>query len=161
MIVPLRMSRRSITRHIYQACQVLWDILQPQELKPPAKDQWFKIARRFGDLWNFPFAVGGINGKHIALDASSNSGSMYYSNKGFPSIVLMAVSDADSCFILVDCGQYGRICDAGVYRTCQISKLLEEGKLNISTSEFKVNSTERTIPFMIVGDEAFPLKSIC
>ncbi|GFR64133.1 hypothetical protein ElyMa_003624800 [Elysia marginata] len=37
--------------------------------------------------------------------------------------------------------------------------MLEKGKLNIPTSEFKVNSTERTIPFMIVGDEAFPLKT--
>ncbi|GFR76285.1 protein ANTAGONIST OF LIKE HETEROCHROMATIN PROTEIN 1 [Elysia marginata] len=155
------MSRRSITRHIYQTYQVLWDVLQPLELKPPTKDQWFKIARRFGDLWDFPFAVGAIDGKHIALNhnAPTKSGSMYYCYKGFPSIVLMAVSDADSCFILVDCGQYGRISDAGVYRTSQISKLLKEGKLNIPTSEFKVNSTRKTIPFMIVGDEAFPLKT--
>ncbi|GFR93675.1 nuclease harbi1 [Elysia marginata] len=84
---------------------------------------------------------------------------MYYCYKGFPSIVLMAASDADSCFILVDCGQYGRISDAGVYRTSQISKFLEEGKLNIPTSEFKVNSTERTIPFMSEGYEACPLKT--
>ncbi|GFS12869.1 nuclease harbi1 [Elysia marginata] len=159
MTVPFHMSRRSITRHIYQTCQVLWDVLQPLELKPPTKDQWFKIARRFGDLWDFPFAVGAIDGKHIALNAPPKSGSMYYCYKGFPSIVLMAVSDADSCFILVVCGQYGRLSDAGVYRTSQISKLLEEGKLNIPTSEFKVNSTERTIPFMIVGDETFPLKT--
>ncbi|GFR71517.1 protein ANTAGONIST OF LIKE HETEROCHROMATIN PROTEIN 1 [Elysia marginata] len=159
MTVPFHMSRRSITRHIYQTCQVLWDVLQPLELKSPTKHQWFKIATRFGDLWDFPFAVEAIDGKHIALNAPPKSGSMYYCYKGFPSIVLMAVSDADSCFILVDCGQYGRISDAGVYRTSQISKLLEEGKLNIPTSEFKVNSTERTIPFMIVGDEAFPLKT--
>ncbi|GFS21938.1 protein ALP1-like [Elysia marginata] len=84
---------------------------------------------------------------------------MYYCYKGFLSIVLKAVSDADLCFILVDCGLYGSISDAGVYRTSQISKLLEEGKLNIPTSKFNVNSTERTIPFMIVGDEAFPLKT--
>ncbi|GFR59468.1 hypothetical protein ElyMa_005386300 [Elysia marginata] len=41
----------------------------------------------------------------------------------------------------------------------EASPLLEEGKLNIPTSEFKVNTTRRTIPFMIVGDEAFPLKT--
>lgn len=159
MTVPFHMSRRSIARHINQTCQVLWDVLEPLELKRPTEDQWFQIAQRFGDLWDYPFAVGAIDGKHIALQKPYNSGSVYYCYKGFPSIVLMAVSDADSCFILVDCGQYGRISDAGVYQTSKFSKLLEEGKLNIPTAGFKVNTTERTIPFMILGDEAFPLKT--
>ena len=158
MTVPFHMSRRSIARHIDKTCQVIRDVLTPIELKPPTEDQWFQISKRFGDLWDYPFAFGAIDGKHIAIQCPNNSGSMYYCYKGFPSIVLMAVSDADSCFIFVDCGQYGRISDAGVYQTSGLSKLLEQGKLNIPTSEFKVNTTERTIPFMLVGDEAFPLK---
>ncbi|XP_041379131.1 protein ALP1-like [Gigantopelta aegis] len=158
MSVPFHMSRRYISRHVFKTCQILWDVLQPLELKPPTEDQWFQIAHRFGDLWDYPFAVGAIGGKHIALENPSNSRSMYYCYKGFPSIVLMALGDADSCFILLDCGQYGRISDAGVYKTSHILKLLEQGKLNIPTAAFNVDSTERTIPFMIVGDEAFPLK---
>ena len=31
---------------------------------------------------------------------------MYHNYEGFPSIVLMLLSDADSCFTLIDCGQY-------------------------------------------------------
>ena len=159
MSVPFHMSRRSLSRHVFKTCQILWDVLQPLELKRTTEDEWLQIAKRFGDLWDYPFAVGAIDGNHIALVNPSNSGSMFYCYKGFPSIVLMALSDADSCFTVIDCGQYGRISDAGVYKISHISKLLEQGKLNIPTAAFKVDGTERTIPFMIVGDEAFPLKS--
>lgn len=88
----------------------------------------------------------------------ANSGSMFYNYKGFPSIVLLALSDADSCFTLVDCGQYGRICDAGVYQNSVISEQLENNQLNIPSDYINVNATDTNIPFVVVGDEAFPLK---
>ena len=139
-------------------CQVIWDVLHPLELPTPTAEQWRMIAKRFGDLWDYPFAIGALDGKHIALQNPANSGSMYYNYKGYPSVVLMALSDADSCFILVDCGQYGRISDAGVYNISRISTLLEEKQLDIPTATFKISGSDIDIPFMIIGDEAFPLK---
>ena len=84
---------------------------------------------------------------------------MFYNYKGFPSIVLMALSDSDSCSTLVDCGQYRRVCDAGVFQGSVISHLLEENQLNIPKGYFKINTSDEQILFMIVGDEAFPLKT--
>ena len=157
MSVPFHMSRTSISRHVMATCQVIWDVLHPLELPTPTAEQWRMIAKRFGDLWDYPFAIGALDGKHIALQNPANSGSMYYNYKGYPSVVLMALSDADSCFILVDCGQYGRISDAGVYIS-RISTLLEEKQLDIPTATFKISGSDIDIPFMIIGDEAFPLK---
>ncbi|KAK3773806.1 hypothetical protein RRG08_011014 [Elysia crispata] len=158
MSVPFHMSRTSISRHVMATCQVIWDVLHPLELPTPTAEQWRMIAKRFGDLWDYPFAIGALDGKHIALQNPANSGSMYYNYKGYPSVVLMALSDADSCFILVDCGQYGRISDAGVYNISRISTLLEEKQLDIPTATFKISGSDIDIPFMIIGDEAFPLK---
>ncbi|KAK3767523.1 hypothetical protein RRG08_003956 [Elysia crispata] len=157
MSVPFHMSRTSISRHVMATCQVIWDVLHPLELPTPTAEQWRMIAKRFGDLWDYPFAIGALDGKHIALQNPANSGSMYYNYKGYPSAVLMALSDADSCFILVDCGQYGRISDAGVYIS-RISTLLEEKQLDNPTATFKISGSDIDIPFMIIGDEAFPLK---
>ena len=160
MSVPFHMHRTTIAKHVMKTCEVLWKVLQPIELKKtPTEEEWLAIARRFGDLWDYPFAVGAIDGKHIALINPDNSGSQFYNYKGFPSIVLMAVCDADSNFILVDCGQYGRISDAGVFGTSKISKRLNEGRLNFPQQAFQVESTESKIPFVVVGDEAFPLKT--
>lgn len=158
MSVPFHMSAETISRHVFKVCQVLWDVLQPLELPFPSKEQWQKIAKRFGDLWDYPFAIGALDGKHIALKKPGNSASMFYNYKGFPSIVLMALSDADSCFILVDCGQYGRVSDAGVYQSSNMSTILEEGHL-IPEQTFKINGSEIEIPYMVIGDEAFPLKT--
>ncbi|KAK6181811.1 hypothetical protein SNE40_009594 [Patella caerulea] len=91
----------------------------------PNKNDWKRLAKRFGDLWDYPFAIGSLDGKHVALVNPMNSESVFYNYKGYPSIVLMALSDADSCFTLVDCGQYRRVSDAGVFQASRISQLLD------------------------------------
>ena len=159
MSAPFHMARNTIAKHVYETCEKLWTVLQPLEMPKPSEEDWKQKAKRFGDLWDYPFAVGALDGKHIALVNPANSGSMFYNYKGFPSIVLMALSDADSCFTLVDCGQYGRVCDAGVFQNSKIYHLLEGNQLNIPNGFFKINTSDEQIPFMIVGDEAFPLKS--
>ena len=102
--------------------------------------------RNISATWDYPFAVGALDGKHIALVNPANSGSIFYSYKGFPSIVLMALSDADSCFTLVDCGQYGRVCDAGVFQNSVIYHLLEGNQLNIPNGYFNINTSDEQIP---------------
>lgn len=158
MSVPFHMSAISIGRHVLHACKVIWNVLQPLELPIPTEAQWQSIAKRYSDLWDYPCVLGSLDGKHIALKTPGNSGSQFYNYKGFPSIVLMALCDADSCFTIVDCGQYGRISDAGVYDASHLSVLLEENKLNIPQQKFKLSGSDVDVPFLIIGDEAFPLK---
>lgn len=159
MSTPFHMAQCTIARHVFETCGKLWTVLQPLEMPKPSEDDWIQMAKRFGDLWDYPFAIGALDGKHIALVNPGNSGSLYYNYKGFPSIVLMALSDADSCFTLVDCGQYGRVSDAGVFQNSVIYDLLERNQLNIPKAYLKICTSNEQIPFMIVGDEAFPLKT--
>ena len=58
-------------------------------------------------------------------------GSCFYNYKGYFSIVLMALVDADYKFIAVDIGQAGRNGDAGIFNHWDLYRGLEEALLNI------------------------------
>ena len=72
---------------------------------PTTPEEWQPIEDQFQDRWNFPHAVGFLDGKHIPIRCSKNSGSLNYNYKKFCSIMLMmVVVDADYKFIWVEAG---------------------------------------------------------
>ena len=91
----------SILREIiYVTLQYTIDVLQA----PSTAEEWQEVARQFEDKWQYPNCIGAIDGKHIAIRAPPNSGSMFHNYKMFYSIVLMAVVDALYRFLIVDVG---------------------------------------------------------
>ena len=52
---------------------------------------------------------------HIVLKAPPNSGTVYHNNKGFYSIILLALVDADYKFLWVDVRANGSTSDCAVY----------------------------------------------
>ena len=77
---------------------------------------WNKIEQKFNTKWNFPNCIGALDGKHIAIVAPWNSGSLYFNYKGTFSLALMALVDADYKFIYVDIGDYGSNADGSVFK---------------------------------------------
>lgn len=119
--------------------------------------EWECIAQQFNKQWNLHNCIGAMDGKHIMIRPPANSGSFYYNYKHRFSIVLLAVVDADYKFIYVDIGCNGRISDGGVFRECSLTKALEEKSLNIPAPS-PLPGRSDPIPYMMVADEAFPLK---
>lgn len=115
------------------------------------------IAKDFEELWQFPHVLGAIDGKHIAITAPANEGSMYFNYKGFHSIILLAVADAHYKFIYIDIGCNGRISDGGVYKNSSLYRLLnKEKKLNVPSASI-IPGTKKIIPYFFIGDDAFAL----
>ena len=125
---------------------------------PTTEEQWKSIAENFQESWNFPNCIGSLDGKHINLKCPNNSGSYYFNYKGTFSIVLMGLVDANYKFLYIDVGCNGRISDGGVFHNCRLLKALEQNSLNIH-SVGELPNDGRKLPYVIVGDDAFSLKT--
>ena len=66
-----------------------------------------------------------MDGKHIGIRASRHSGTLYYNYKGFFSIKLQALVDADYEFIWADIGAQGSSSDAQVFNYSPLRNRLE------------------------------------
>ena len=74
-------------------------------------DEWKELETEFGIRWNVPDALGTLDGKHVALKKSKNSGALYHNYKGFFSIVMLALVDGQYKFRWVDVGTAGSCSD--------------------------------------------------
>lgn len=123
---------------------------------PETQEEWLDISENFEKLWNFPHCIGLIDGKHVVIQCPTKSGSDYFNYKAFFSIVLFAMVDANYNFIFVDVGCEGMISDGGVFKNTQLFKSLQNGHLNLPSAK-PLPGHQISIPYVILGDEAFSL----
>ena len=154
-----RLGHSTVCNIIEDTCGALWCVLAPEYLRTPScADDWKKISEGFYRYWNFPNCIGAIDGKHVVIQAPPSAGSMYYNYKQTHSIVLMAVCDAQYCFTLVDIGDYGHHSDGGVLSHSNFGQAMENGSLSIPEPA-NLPGTTTMLPYVFVGDAAFPLKT--
>lgn len=124
----------------------------------PTPELLLRAANSFASIWNFPNCVAAIDGKHITIQAPAGSGSLFFNYKKTFSIVLLALVDADYRFIAVDVGGYGKNSDGGIFSDSNIGKKLKNGTFGMPKDR-PVIENGKALPYVIVGDEAFPCKT--
>jgi len=91
------------------------------------------------------------------MKAPPCAGSLFYNYKGTHSNVVMAIVNANYCFVVVDIGAYGRNSDGGTFAKSVFGRALLSGSVNLP-NDSNVQGLG-VMPHVIVGDEAFPLKT--
>ena len=156
-----RIRKSTVCGIVRDTSQAIWVALQPIYVRSPSsQEEWKAVSNQFETLWNFPNCVGAVDGKHVAIQAPSNSGSAFFNYKGSHSIILMAVCDAQYKFILVDVGNSGRHSDGGVFSNSTFGKAISDCTLPFPPSRPLPGTLHPSLPYIIVGDEAFPLKNL-
>lgn len=145
---------REITQEV---TQVLWEELKHDYLPEVDGQQWQRYSAEFESRWNLPHCCAAVDGKHVTITCPPNSGSMYYNYKKQYSIVLMAMCDANYNFVGVDIGAYGGNADGSVFAQSAFGYRLLHGELELPQPSALPNGD--VLPYFIVGDAAFPLKS--
>lgn len=85
-----------------------WDYLQEEMIPRPNQEKWLEIADGFQKWASFQHCIAAIDGKHIRIIKPALCGCMFYKNKHFFSLTMLAIADSSYNFIYVDIGSYGK-----------------------------------------------------
>jgi hypothetical protein len=112
------------------------------------KHDWEEISKVFFEKCNVPNCVGSIDGKHCSLKCPAKAGSLFYNYKGYHSIVLMAIEDANCCFTMIDVIAYGRQNDSSVFDESNMGNAFFSGCLGILNPR-EIPHTTNKIPSFV------------
>ena len=104
-----------------------------------------------------------MDGKHILIKCPKGDESTFFNYKKFHSIVLLVLVSSDYKLIFIDVGCQGRISDGGVFRNTELYNRLVSDELNLpdpmelQNPVWNFTGESMSTPFVLVGDEAFPL----
>lgn len=154
-----RLGHSTVHEIVNSTSKIIWKNLSKIVMPQPTTESLQKGAQDFENIWNFPNCVGAIDGKHMTIQAPKRSGSLYFNYKKTYSIVLLAIVDANYKFIAVDVGSYGKNSDAGIFTSSAMGKSLDNKTFGMPADTIINENSGTIVPHVIVGDEAFPLKT--
>ena len=93
----------------------------------------------------------------MVIVAPAKSRSLFFSYKKTFSIVLLAICNANYEFLMVDIGESGRQSDAGVFAYSKFGHSMSNDLLPLRQSRV-LPRTQKDFPYVIVADDAFPLR---
>ena len=150
------MGDATVRTIVEETCDCLWEKLKDKEMPQLTHEALRQSAIQFYKTWQFPHCMGAIDGKHVTIQCPPRSGSEFFNYKKTFSIVLQAVVDADGNFMAVDVGDSGRHSDGGVLKHSSFGRALLNNEIPIPEPEAIGNIT---LPYVFVGDEAYPLRT--
>lgn len=126
-------------------------------MPPITEERWNEISKEFLKYTNFPNCIGAVDGKHIRIVQPFGTGSLYHNYKHFFSTILLAVCDANYCFLYVDVGAYGKSNDSTIFKESLFYKRVSDETFDIPAPMPITDLDNTSLPFIFVGDDAFGL----
>ena len=152
-----RISMSAISHIVKGCCKAVVERLTPDFIKVPAtKAEWLNVSKRFEDRWNYPHALGAIDGKHVRIQKPKNGGCFYYNYTHTHSIILMAIAGPDYECLYADVGSNGRVNDSGIWNKCALLQGILNRTVELPADGMLQNG--ENVPYAFLGDDAFALK---
>jgi len=100
----------------------LWDDAV-RKLFPKNEEDFTNVMAKFGEEWQFPYAYAAVDGSHLPIKCpkgGAQSKKQYFNFKGFYSVVLMALVDAEYRFIWASVGAPGNTHDSTLFQSTEL-----------------------------------------
>ncbi|KAL8584168.1 hypothetical protein ACOMHN_034854 [Nucella lapillus] len=159
-----RVGFSTVSMFVPQVCQAIFVEFEHDTFDARwSRDAWLAIAEKFEKRWNMPHVMGALDGKHVAIRKPKGSGSLYHNYKGFFSIPMLALVDADYKFVWVELGGMGHMSDSQIFLQTGLRDALEDGSVLRPDPCPLTGDPEDTtpVPYYIVADDAFALRDFC
>lgn len=154
-----RVRGNTISVFVPEVCRAIVEEYKDEVIPcPTTTEEWRVITAEFEHKWNVPHACGAIDGKHVAIKKRPHSGWLFFNYKGFFSIVLMGLVDANYHFLWVDFGGDGAISDEQIFNESELKECLEDGSINFLAPD-PLPHDDQTTPYFLLGDNAFTLRT--
>ena len=151
-----RVASPTIEKFVPEVCDPITRAYRDQVMQcPTLPEDWLLVESVFRRRWNFPHALGALDGRHIPIRCPQEGGSLFHNCKGFHSIVLLALVDGDSKFLWVDVGAAGSTSDAQIFKHTDLRHKIEDGSIGFPDSE-SLGIGGPKVNFFLLGDNAFP-----
>ena len=155
LMFAFRISVPAISKLVPKVCRALYKTLQKEYLSiPSTRNQWIQLADEFESKWQFPHAVGAIDGKHISIRAPPHTGTEYFNYKKYFSIVLLGIVDSNAQFIAFDLGSAGSQSDGGIFKSGCLNDICASSCFPTPT---QLGERITDVPYFLLGDDAFGL----
>jgi hypothetical protein len=154
-----RVPHNTISLFVPEVCEaIISELADKVVVTPSTPDEWREVSDKFEARWNFWHSCGAIDGKHIAIKAPADSGTVYHNYKGFFSIILLGLVDAEYKFLYIDVGANGSTSDCAVFNSSELKARLDRNTQGLPPAQ-PLPGDDRPMPYFLVGDDAFALES--
>ena len=146
---------------VNESCCVIIDIFWDESAKkhfPTSEDEIRHVMGKFGEEWQFPYAFAAADGSHLPIECPNGGAQgmkQHFNFKGFYSIVLMALVDAEYRFIWASVGAPGNTHDSTLLQSTDLWRKIVEGGFIPNVAQ----KIDVEISSLILGDGTFPLRT--
>ena len=145
-----RISLNAVSYIVKGCCKAIVERIALNFIKVQSTEaKWLNISKRFEEKWNFPHALGGIDGKHVRIQKPKNGGSFYYNYKHTHPIILMAIAGPEYECLYADLVSNGRVNDSGIWNKTSLLQGIQDGSVKLPNDQ-KVPNGEIT-PYVFLG----------
>jgi len=141
---------------VQETCSAIVTTLLTTYIKFPTRNDIDTVVREFKVKWGVPQCFGAIDGTHIPVSVPSENHTDYYNRKGWYSMLIQGLVDANYCFLDICVGWPGSVHDARVFVHSNLYKKITDSQLIPDKSE-RISSVD--VPLYMIGDSAYPMQS--
>lgn len=152
-----RIARSTLQKYAHIVAKAIVTDFAPDVIKWPAGQELINVMDDFKQLCGLPCVAGAIDGSFLEIKRPTGEfGDRYWCYKNKIAILLLAVTDCVGKFTFIDVGRPSSVGDAGAFRACELSDLLEAGVALPAQHGMQLPCGTTIGPYLL-GDEAFPL----